>query len=136
MQRCQFWCGYKIKIQIFNCQISPGLTQPVNQVASTTVLTEVGIILNRYFGHSNLKIFKKQHSFLYHLLFSRVSKPSPLYSFSLDVPLIAPIIANAVLHWTESSFWWNKAFYVWWYMMIYDVTIVEMKSNKKLINSK
>ena len=32
-----FLCGYKIQIQIFNCQISPGLTQPVNRVASTTV---------------------------------------------------------------------------------------------------
>ena len=31
-----FLCGYKIQIQIFNCQISPGLTQPVNRVASTT----------------------------------------------------------------------------------------------------
>ena len=33
-----FWCGYKIQIQIFNFQISPGLTQPVSQVASTTKL--------------------------------------------------------------------------------------------------
>ena len=31
------WYGYKIQIQVFICQISPGLTQPVNQVASTTV---------------------------------------------------------------------------------------------------
>ena len=28
--------GYKIQIQIFNCQISPGLIQPVNRVVSTT----------------------------------------------------------------------------------------------------
>ena len=33
MHQCQFLCGYKIQIQIFNCQISPGLTQPVNRVA-------------------------------------------------------------------------------------------------------
>ena len=33
-----FWGGYKIQIQIFNCQISPGLIQPVNRVASTTFL--------------------------------------------------------------------------------------------------
>ena len=38
MQPCCFWCGYKTQIQIFNCQISPGLTQPVNRVASTTVI--------------------------------------------------------------------------------------------------
>ena len=47
------------------------------------VLTEVRIILNRYFGHLYMKILKKQHSFLHHLLFSRVSKPSSSFSFSL-----------------------------------------------------
>ena len=30
------WCSYKIQIQIFNWQISTGLIQPVNRVASTT----------------------------------------------------------------------------------------------------
>ena len=33
------------------------------------VLTKVGIILNKYFGHLYLKILKKQQSFLYHLFF-------------------------------------------------------------------
>ena len=61
------------------------------------VPTEVGIILNGYFGHLYLKILKKQHSFPYHLLFSMVSKPSLLCWFSLDIPLIGPVIANAVL---------------------------------------
>ena len=81
------------------------------------ILTEAGIILNRYFGHLYLKILKKQHSFLYHLLFLRVSKPSLSYSFFLDVSLIASVIANAALYWTESSFWWNEALYAWSYMM-------------------
>ena len=81
------------------------------------VLTEVGIILNRYFGHLYLKILKKQHIFLYHLLSSRVSKPSLSYSFFLDVPLIASVIANAALYWKESSFWWNEALYAWSYTM-------------------
>ena len=58
------------------------------------VLTNIGILI-RYFGQWYLKILKKQHSFLYHLLFSRFSKPSSLYSFSSDVPLIAPVIANS-----------------------------------------
>ena len=62
------------------------------------VLTEVVIILNRYFGHLYLKILKKQHSFLYHLLFSRVSKPSSSYSFSLDVSLIEPVITSTALY--------------------------------------
>ena len=69
------------------------------------VLTEVGIILNRYSGYLYLKILKKQHSFLHHLLFSRVSKCSSSYSFSIDVPLIASVIANAALYWIESFFW-------------------------------
>ena len=68
------------------------------------VLTKVGIILNRYFGHLYLKILKKQHSFLYHLLFSRVSKPSSSYSFSLDGLLTASVIASATLYWIGSSF--------------------------------
>ena len=62
------------------------------------VLKEVRIILIKYFGYMYLKILKKQHSFLYHLLFSRVFKLSLFYSFSLDVHIIAPVIANAVLY--------------------------------------
>ena len=80
-------------------------------------LKEAGIILNRYFRHLYLKILKKQLGFLYHLLFSKVSKPSSSYSFSLDVPLTAPVIANSALYWIESSFWWNEALYAWSYMM-------------------
>ena len=39
MQRCKFWCSnYKIQTQIFICQISHVLTQPVNRAASTTEL--------------------------------------------------------------------------------------------------
>ena len=81
------------------------------------ILTEMGIIWKRYFGHLYLEISKKQHSFLYHLVFSMVSKPSSLYSFSLDAPLIAPVIANTALYWVESSFWWNEVLYAWSNMM-------------------
>ena len=77
------------------------------------VLTEVGIILNRYFGYLYPKILRKQHSFLHHLLFSKVSKFSSSYSFSLDAPPIAPVIANAVLYWIESCFGWNEVLYAW-----------------------
>ena len=62
------------------------------------VLAEVRIMLNRYFEHLYLKILKKQHSFLYNLLFSRVSKANSSYSLSLDAPLIEPVIANAALY--------------------------------------
>ena len=81
------------------------------------VLTEVGMILNSYFGYLYLKLLKKQHSFLYHLLFTNVFKTSSSYSFSLDVPLIAPIIVNAALYWMQSRFWCNEALYAWSYMM-------------------
>ena len=76
------------------------------------VLTEVGMILNRYLGHWYLKTWKKQHSFLYHILFSRVSKPGSLYSF-----VIAPVVVNAALYWINSSFWWNVALHIWSYML-------------------
>ena len=65
------------------------------------VLTEVGIILNRYFGYLYLKILKKQHSFLYHLLFQGFPNLAH-HIVSLYVPLIAPVIANAALYWMES----------------------------------
>ena len=65
------------------------------------VLTEVGIILNRYFGHLYLKILKKQHSFLYHLLFQGFPNLAH-HIVSLYVPLIALVIANAALYWMES----------------------------------
>ena len=39
MQPCKFWClNYKIQIQVFICQISPVLTQPVSRAVSTTEL--------------------------------------------------------------------------------------------------
>ena len=68
------------------------------------VITEVEVILN---GYWYLKILKEQHSFQYHLLFSRISKPSSLYSFSLEVPFLTSIIANVALCWIDPSFQWD-----------------------------
>ena len=57
------------------------------------VLTELGMILNSYFGYLYLKLLKN-NTVSYTIFFlQRFSS----YSFSLDVPLIAPIIANTVL---------------------------------------
>ena len=95
------------------------------------VLTEVGIILNRYFGHLYLKILKKQQfpvpssffkGFPNHFQgfpnhFFKDFHSRSLYSFSLDVPLIVPVIANAELYWIEFSFGWNEALYAWSYMI-------------------
>ena len=59
MQRCHFWCGYKIQIQIFNWQISPGLTKPINRVASTTAFMKFTFmklkIFNFIFGYKQIK---------------------------------------------------------------------------------
>ena len=96
-------------------------------------LTEVEMILNRYSGDWFLNIEKKQHSFLHHLLFSRVFKPSSWKSFSLDATLIAPVIANAELYWTDSIYWWNEAVYAWLYIIsqVYYFTIIKMTSSKR-----
>ena len=80
------------------------------------VLTEVERTLSIYFGYWYLKIFKKRHSFLYRFHFSRVSKPTLLYGFSLDAPLTAPVIVSATRYWVDSSFRWNLTLYVWSYM--------------------
>lgn len=69
------------------------------------VLAELGIVLNRYFGQWYLKILQKHSSFMYNLIVSRVSKSSSLFSFSLEILLIASAIANAV----DSSFCWSVA---------------------------
>ena len=41
-----------------------------------------------------MKIYKKEHSFLNQRLFSRDFKSSSCYSFSFEVPRIAPVIAR------------------------------------------
>ena len=60
---------------------------------------------------------------MYNLIVSRVYKPSSLFSFSLEIRLIAPVIANAV----DSSFCWSVALI---FFIIYEITILEMRSNK------
>ena len=37
----KWFCRYKIQIQIFSCQVSPGLAQPGNRAASTTEIPVV-----------------------------------------------------------------------------------------------
>ena len=84
------------------------------------VITEVILILNKYFRHWYLKTLKMHNSFLYHLFFSRVSKPSSLYSFSLNVHPIALVAGQQwpLLCCTELTFIfeWDVALYVWSYM--------------------
>ena len=64
------------------------------------VLREVGLILDRYIPE-NLKNATQFPT----IFFSRNSKSNLLYSFSLDVPLIASVLADAALYWLEPSFW-------------------------------
>ena len=60
-------------------------------------LTEVRIIMNRYFEDGFLNILKKHHSFPYHVLFSGFSNLA-LDNVSLEMPLMAHEIANAELY--------------------------------------
>ena len=41
--------------------------------------TEIGITLNRYFGHRFLKFVIEQESFLFDILFPKVSKPTIIH---------------------------------------------------------
>ena len=60
-------------------------------------LTEVRIIMNRYFEDGFLNILKKHHRFLYHILFSGFSNLA-LDNVSLEMPLMAHEIGNAELY--------------------------------------
>ena len=66
------------------------------------------IISKRYFRHWVLYILKKRHSFLYQRLCWRDSKPSYGYILSLDIPLMAPVIAKAALYCRNSTFLWKE----------------------------
>ena len=72
-----------------------------------------GITSKRYFGHWFLYTLKRRHSFLHHRLCWRDSKPSSWYIFSLDVPLMAPLIAKAALYCRDSILWWKKLLKAW-----------------------
>ena len=97
------------------------------------VITEVILILNKYFRHWYPKTLKMHNSFLYHLFFSRVSKPSSLYSFSLNVHPIALVIAITALHWIDSYFWVRCSIVC---LILYGAITVEMRSNKGNTNCK
>ena len=87
------------------------------------------IISKRYFGHWFLYIVKKRHSFLYQHICWKGSKPSSWSFFSLDVPLLASMIAEAALYCRGSSFWWKKL------LIINYVAVIEMNPNKTFVNS-
>ena len=65
--------------------------------------------------------------------FSGVCKLSSMYSFSLDDFLLAPVIANSALYHINFSIWGNVESYVF---IIFDATIVAMRSNKGFTNCK
>ena len=49
--------------------------------------------------------------------FSRDSNPWQRYS--LEVPLITPVIASGEIYWIFSKFWWNELLYAFLYMISY-----------------
>ena len=56
----------------------------------------------RYFGNFRFEISWKRHNLCIHRLSLRYSRPSSLHNFSLDVPLIAPVIARVALYRIDS----------------------------------
>ena len=70
-----------------------------------------GTSRERYIDDWLLIILNKQQSFLCQHPCWRDSKPNSWYSFSLEVSLAAPVIANVALHWIDSIFWWNEVLY-------------------------
>ena len=61
----------------------------------------------------------KQDRFLYQWCSGRGSKPSFSYSFSLELPLIAPVIEIQGLYCSSSSFWWNDGLWARSYQGLY-----------------
>ena len=64
-----------------------------------------GIILKRYDSDSFLRTFYEKHIFLYQRLDSKDAKPS----FSVEDPLMAPVMANVALYWGDSSLAWKNS---------------------------
>ena len=54
-------------------------------------------------------IFYKTHNFLYQHLSFNDSKPSSGQSFSVEVPLMASVIAKAALYWMYLNFCWKDS---------------------------
>ena len=67
---------------------------------SLWTLLKLGIKLNKYEGGFHWISWQR---FLNQRLGLRDSKPSSWYIFSIEVPLIAPVIAKHVLYWIYSS---------------------------------
>ena len=76
-----------------------------------------GIKWNRYRGCSFLKTLHKRQSFLYQGQSLWGSKPNSWFSFSLGVPLIAPVIARQALYWIDYSQSWKELLKVWSHKM-------------------
>ena len=62
-----------------------------------------GIVLNRYDGDSLLRTLYKKLIFLYQRLDFKDSKPSSSYIFSVEDPLMAPVMASVALYSSDYS---------------------------------
>ena len=61
----------------------------------------------------------KQQNSLYHALSWSDSRLSSWWRFSLEVPLVVPVIAREALYWNDCNFWWKAELYTlscirWW----------------------
>ena len=69
------------------------------------------------FEHLLLQIITKQQSSLYHLLSWSGTRSSWWWSFSVESPLMVPVIAMEALYWNNSNFWWKAKLNAWSYMI-------------------
>ena len=70
-------------------------------------LLKLGFKLNKYEGNFSMNILEKWQSFLNQCLDLRDSKSSSWDIFSVEVPLIAPVIAKHAFYWTDLSLSWK-----------------------------
>ena len=68
-----------------------------------------GIVLERYDCDSLFRTLYKKLIFLYQSLDFKDSKPSSSHIFSVEDPLIAPVMASVALFWSDSSLAWKDS---------------------------
>ena len=69
-----------------------------------------GTVLERYDGDSLLRVlYKIRLFFQYQRIDFKDSKPSFSYLFSVEDPLVAPVMASVALYWSDSSLAWKDS---------------------------
>ena len=67
-----------------------------------------GIVLKRYDGDSLLRTFYKKRIFLNQSLDFKDSNPGSSQIFSVEDPLIDPVMTSVALYWNDTNLAWNN----------------------------